>query len=368
MRNSKSGPRFFNHALETLQQLSPKNIDTVHFRHNGLLAFSALIIDYFMTAPSRKLNPSAELLLGNLDLLKAYPHYPVPQATPQNFLTSANYLHQLCLAATNPTLLLWLTRSISLALKRLSLEEIILNYHDYAFIYGPNIDIHRLQSQDPNQFNRYVGLPLRRILAFDFIQGETCDNKTLPRISYSSKSKTSTTGLVAHWEKGNCLISAIVDRSEAFKPIMSDEHCSFLYRELQHYKPALPTNHKASSSKIYLERYTMAKQHLSHLQFSLSDLEKLYFEALDTLIEAEHNQPHLFPSLNLIQFGDKRYFKSSDADFPHYHASKSFSTRLYEELQDALCRLIALEIIPNTVFLNQPSLSNDGQYKTFLTQ
>ncbi len=334
------------------QQFCQLTSDVVHFNHNSLLAFSVLIIDQFMTAPARKLNASAERLLANLDLLKVYPRYPFPQATATSFLTSTNYLHQLCLAATTPTLLLWLTRSISLALKKLCLEELSQNTHYYNFVYRKKIDINQLKSDNPNQLNPYVASTLQRALGFEFTQRETQKNKELPRVFHPSKPKKSSVGLVVHWEKDECMCGAIIEHTRLFKPLMSDEHSHFLFHELQNYQPTLPIA-ETIDNNFYLDRYISAKEAFSQLQLSLTELKTLYLDTLDTMFEAKH-QHHIRIFVEHLHHPNKNYSDSSDRNQNH---TQPLNSRIYHGLEELLCRLIALKVIPDNILNNDTRLT-----------
>lgn len=359
MKHTSKEQLFFSRAYQSQQQLGSKNRSIVNFNHNAFLAFSALIIDHFITPPSRKLNAQAELILKNLDLLKVYPRYPAPETTPQHCLTSEHYLHQLCLAADHPTLLLWLTRSISLALKRLSFEEIAQNQAYYSFVLGTSIDLEKLQKEDINAFNPYVGLALQRILKFEFTQSETEDNKNLSKNAYPSRTKKTNTSFILHREKGSCLAGAIIEHADLFKAISTPEHTRFLCQELQQYQVTLPPSNP--NGQTYQNRYAIAKKGLLERRFSLEDLKRLYIDVLDKLLTHEHQTPLFF-------------WGKMKQNIPPLHSLEtqngltSFSKRLHQELESTLCRLFALEIISDTVLLERCGLSHVIQDKTYLTQ
>lgn len=351
LREKAKAPGFFSRPNEISPQFCHSTLDIVHFGYNSLLASSALIIDQFITTPNRKLNASAERLLANLDLVKMYPRYPFPQGTATSFTTASIYLHQLCLAATTPTLLLWLMQSVSIALKKLCYAELSQHADDYHFVYGEKINLNLLRSDDPNQFNPYIGLALQRALGFEFSEIETYENKKLPRVFHASKPKASSVGLVMHWENGKCMCSAVIEHGEVFNPLMNHENTRFLYQKLQDYQPTLSIAERAPGEHSFFESYIQAKDVVSRAQFSLTELKNLYFDTLDSLFETKHQHnirvfwAHLHP-LN------KNHPSSS-----HKNQSRSLEARIHEGLEELLCRLIALKIIPENMLDNESLLS-----------
>lgn len=312
-----------------------------------------------MKSPSRKLDGLAEQLLETIDLLKVYPRYPLPEQAGTTFLTSANYLHQLCLVATTPTLLLWLMRSLALALKRLCLEEMARHHQYYHFFHDQQLHLEQLNTGDPNDINPYLSLALQRSLGIEFIQIETQNNKQLPKVFYLAKMKTSLSRLIVHREKQTYLCAAVVEHHQAFAPLMSHEHTRFLYQELENYRA--PLHSKELYNHFFLDHYALIKRAFSELNFSLDELKTCYFDVLDQAFETTLENKALFflDGQQSLQFASQRM--KANTMIP-------LSLRLHQELEATLCRLIALNITSTPALLNQPTLKKIQQYKTFLTK
>ncbi len=351
---------FFSRTYQSQQQ-NNKNRSMIHFNHNAFLAFSALIIDHFIAPPSRKLHAPAELILKNLDLLKAYPRYPAPETTPQHCLTSEQYMHQLCLVANQPTLLVWLLRSIALVVKRLCIEEIAQHHDYYHYILGHSIEPEKLhQKDDINALNPYVGLALRRVLKFDFVQTETEDRKSLPKNTYSSSIRKTNTALILHRTKNAYLASAIVEHIDLFKPILTPEHTRFLCQEVEQYQVS-HFNHHVHHHDAYQKRYLRAQKQIHNDAHSLSELKSLYIESLDKILTDEHTSA-------LALWGKMTGDAKSQIKKIEENATVVLNKRLEEDLKNTLCRFFALGFIRDDALLKRGRLNRLDQDKTFLTE
>lgn len=335
----------FFRGLSEKKRLLLKKPEIISLENRGDFACAALIIDHFLTCSTKINDTPAEKLLSILDLFRNTPNYPRPQ-TSREYLTSSEYLQQLCLTSDDPERLNALMRSIASAVKRIAINEIIQNAYYYQTtrtrVKKP-LTIESLLL--PYALNPFIGDALSNALGLTFIQLETKGNKTLAKQTPLPHRNSGELTLIIHWQDNLCLISPQINHSGWFNSLFSEKNKLSLSEEP--YTPletSFNQNIKNLQHQAIQKRYIQMKQQLDELDLPMEELQHRYCNALDCILE------NLNKTYHGISFGSQYFFEEMLCDTQPASVDSlevSQENRIKRELKQALSRLIALDLIPN---------------------
>jgi len=336
MGKSKYDPRFLHRSIGKLA-LPSASPGIINFEHDGALAYAALIIDYFLSQATKAGDKPADKLLSIL-------HHPKLQ-TQQN-ITPSEYLHQLCLTSDNPSQLTALMRSISAAVKQIVIDDMMLNTLYYqtlrSTIKGP---LNREALRRPLAINPYIDQAMYHAVGFNFACFEVSKTKILAKKSPIPHLNEKHPALIMNWQDNDCLISAAVNHSTWFLSLIPEKTHAVLLKQDDLHQPfeqkTAFISSKLCPSEIR-ERYLLIKRRYDDLNLPINELQDLYKNALDHVIKKPHETYRGISFGSQYLFQEKLVKKSPSLN----GLCIGYSARIKQELNDALARFEALNIIP----------------------
>jgi hypothetical protein len=356
-------PRFLHRALEKSALLS-QSLGIISLDYDGVLAYSTLIIDYFLHQANKANDEAVERLLSILTLFEDTPNYPRPGK--KSYITPSEYLQQLCLASDNATRLTSLLRAIASAVKRIAINEILSNAQYYQMMRSiAKAPLNITALQQPLAINPYLDNTLCRAIGLNFTRFEINGTKLLARQSPIPCSNLTQPALIINWHQDQCLVSAQVLHSAWFASLTPE----IIHADLKTHKESYAScgNYAALSpsklcQKEIMAHYLRIKRRYDHLSLPLYELQQIYSMALDHLIEKAHEVYHG------MCFGSQRFFEDKLAlkmPFSPDKTEVALEARIQQELNNALARLESLRIISDLTVAapNHEKKSQEISYK-----